>query len=91
MPDAVILALTAVSAGLPSLATVRLQRIEHDEGQRRFLALSAGVVFLVVIGVLYNKIIMAIGILLLCALYVFMLFAPRDKIDSFIKWLERII
>jgi len=80
MNTKVILALTTVSACLPSLATVRLQRKEQGETQKGVLLWSGLIAFLTVYGAIKNETIMWIGIILMVLTYLYFLFAPIEVV-----------
>jgi len=66
--ERIILALTAVSAGLPSALTFDYYTKEKPEYLRRAI-LSSAFVVLTVVGALYSTILMFIGLLGIAGLY----------------------
>ena len=80
MKEPIILGFAAISACLPSLATVRLQRIEQDEKQRSLLLLSGSIAFITIIGALEFEPLMWLGVLGMVALYLWLLFAPLEEV-----------
>lgn len=94
MPStSVLLGLTLVSAGLPSIATVPVQRSEaRGEKQRRILILAGGIVMLGIIGALIGvDALLYLALVLMFALYCFMVFAPLDWINQFEVFLEGVL
>ena len=77
MDTSIILALTTVSACLPSLATVRLQRKEHHE-QTGVLAWSGLIAIITIIGAIKYEPLMWLGVALMVMTYLFFLFAPME-------------
>ena len=77
---AMILAFTAVSACLPSIATVRIQRKEQDSKQVGILALSGLVALTVVLGALFSEALMYLGIIAMVLMYLYFMLAPMEMI-----------
>lgn len=80
MEKSLILAFTAVSACLPSIATVRVQRKEQDPKQVGILAFSGLIALIVILGALYNELLMYLGIGLMVLMYLYFLLAPKETI-----------
>jgi len=76
-----ILAFTVVATCLPSIATVRVQRKEQDEKQRKWLMLSGAIALITIVGALTdNMILLSLGVLGMIILYCYFLLAPKETI-----------
>jgi len=85
MNENVIVGMSVISACLPSLATVRLQRIEQDERQKILLLVSGAVALMTIYGAIKNEKLMWFGVLCMIAMYVFLLFAPIKYIGKEVR------
>jgi len=81
MPDPkLILAMTAVSACLPSVATVRIQRKEQDAKQLTVLGLCGGIALMVIVGAIAYEPLMYVGLLCMILAYLYFMLAPKESV-----------